>query len=60
MTDDLKSAVEIIKSFINSCEDISTGIIRTEDGVKLYTDWGYFEDGLNEIERYLKLKEEKK
>lgn len=47
----LIEAVETIKEFINSCEGSTTALI-TKSGEMLCTDWGYFEDGLDEIEKY--------
>lgn len=47
----LIEAIETIKEFIDSCE-ATTSVLRTEDGKELKSDWGYFEQGLDEIERY--------
>lgn len=48
-------AISVIKDFFyNKCEDRYTSLIVVkEDGHELKTDWGYFEDGLNEIEAWL-------
>lgn len=47
----LKEAVSVIRDFLNRGEFIATSTFKTEDGKILKTDWGYFEDGLNTIER---------
>lgn len=47
----LIDAIETIKEFIDSCESTAS-VLRTDDGKELIGDWGYFEEGLNEIERY--------
>lgn len=47
----LIEAIETIKEFIGSCESTSR-VLRTDDGEELNGDWGYFEEGLDEIERY--------
>ena len=48
----LLDALEIIKQFLQSCRDSLTCEIVTPDGMKLHTDWGYFEEGLEELRRY--------
>lgn len=47
-------ATKVIRHFITQeCKDITTAIIEAKkDGERLYTDWGYFEEGLNEIEKW--------
>ena len=51
----LWNAISTIKWFIKEkCEDRLTSLIVVkEDGHELRTDWGYFEEGLNEIEKWL-------
>ena len=48
----LIEAVKIIEGFLHGCHDSLTSEIVTPDGIKLHTDWGYFEEGLEEIKRY--------
>lgn len=48
---DLLRAIETIERFYDSCEQ-STSTIKTPDGIGLFTDWGYFEEGLQELKRY--------
>ena len=48
----LIEAVEIIEDFLHGCHDSLTSEIVTPDGIKLHTDWWYFEEGLKEIKRY--------
>lgn len=50
---DLLNAVHIIRQFIDNCTDYGVDL-KTEDGAIISTDWGYFEQGLDEIERYAK------
>ena len=49
----LKDAVAVIRDFLSKSKFNYTSEFETEDGETLHTDWGYFEDGLNEIERYI-------
>ena len=54
-------ATKVLKHFITKeCKDVTTAIIEVKkDGERLYTDWGYFKAGLNEIARWaMKDKEE--
>ena len=59
-------SILVIRNFIhNKCEDRPTSadkkncetaaypIVVKEDGHELKTDWGYFEEGLDEIEAWL-------
>lgn len=48
-------SILVIRNFIhNKCEDRLTSLIVVkEDGHELKTDWGYFEEGLDEIEAWL-------
>ena len=48
----LIEAVKTIEDFLHNCRDSLTSEIVTPDGIKLHTDWGYFEEGLEEIKRY--------
>lgn len=47
-------ATKVIRHFITQeCKDITNACIEVKkDGTRLLTDWGYFEDGLNEIEKW--------
>ena len=47
-------AVDIIRSFLNMHEKASTTCLWESDidGTILKTDWGYFEEGLDEIRDY--------
>lgn len=47
-------AIKVLKHFITEeCKDIYTACIEVKkDGARLMTDWGYFEEGLNEIEKW--------
>lgn len=49
-------AIAIIKNFFeNECDELYTAAIRVKkDGTILRTDWGYFWDGLREIEEWAK------
>lgn len=49
---ELLEAVKTIRTFIDSC-DGGTSYIVTEDGERLCTDWEFFEQGMDEIEKYL-------
>ena len=54
----VKDAIEVIGGFFDSNgEFISTTCFRTKDGTDLITDWGYFEEGLAEIEGYIERSE---
>ena len=48
-------SINMIRDFLyNKCDDRLTSLIVVkEDGHELKTDWGYFEEGLNEIEAWL-------
>lgn len=48
----LIEAVKIIEDFLHGCHDSLTSELVTPDGIKLRTDWGYFEGGLEEIKLY--------
>lgn len=56
----LLSAIKVLKHFITEeCKDIYTACIEVKkDGTRLMTDWGYFEEGLNEIEKWAMKDEE--
>ena len=47
-------AVDVIRSFLNTHESNSTTCLWESDidGTILKTDWGYFEEGLDEIRDY--------
>lgn len=47
-------AVDVIRSFLNTHESNSTTCLWESDidGTILKTDWGYFEEGLDEIRNY--------
>ena len=47
-------AVDVIRSFLNTHESNSTTCLWESDidGTILKTDWGYFEEGLDEIREY--------
>lgn len=49
-------AIATIRNFVeNECLGKTTSVIVVKkDGTLLKTDWGYFLDGLNEIERWAK------
>ena len=51
----LRDAIATIRLFMEEeCEERRTAsMVVKEDGSKLCTDWGYFEDGLDEIEKWL-------
>ena len=51
----LWNAIRTIRYFIDEkCEErLTCLIVVKEDRTELRTDWGYFEEGLNEIERWL-------
>lgn len=53
----IKEAVDVIRDFLNRGEFIYTFEFVTSDGAHLKTDWGYFEEGLDEIERYVEGRE---
>lgn len=48
----IKDAISAIRQFLDGGKFITTCKFITEDGVCLMTDWGYFEEGLDELERY--------
>lgn len=50
----IRDAISAIRQFLDSGKFITTCKFITEDGVCLMTDWGYFEEGLDELERYAK------
>ena len=47
-------AIKVLRHFITKeCKDIYTSCIEVKkDGARLLTDWGYFEEGLDEIARW--------
>ena len=49
---ELINAIELIKQFLDSGDGLTTAEWRTEDGTILNCDWGYFLEGLYEIEGY--------
>ena len=49
---ELLKAIQVINAFLDSCKDVGTCLIIAPDGTRLDTDWGYFEEGLREIENY--------
>lgn len=54
-------ATKVLKHFITQeCKDVTTFCIEVKkDGARLMTDWGYFEEGLDEIAKWaMKDKEE--
>lgn len=52
----LKEAVETIRRFLDTGVFTATSEFVAADGRGLRTDWGYFEEGLDEIEKYLEWK----
>ncbi len=47
-------AITVIETFLNTQGEFLTTICwRAKDGTILKTDWGYFEDGVSEIKKYL-------
>lgn len=48
----LLDALKIIEQFLQGCRDLRTCEIVAPNGTKLHTDWGYFEEGLEELKRY--------
>ena len=52
----LAEAAQMVHDFIEKCEGY-TDCITTPDGEKLHSDWGYVEEGLEEIIRWAKRKE---
>ncbi len=51
----LINSIATIRWFIEEqcVEKRTASVVVKEDGSKLYTDWGYFEEGLDEIEKWL-------
>lgn len=54
----IKDAISAIRQFLDDGNFITTCKFITKDGVCLMTDWGYFEEGLDELERYAERSEE--
>ena len=46
------NAIELIKQFLDSGDSLTTAEWETDDGTILRCDWGYFLEGLYEIEGY--------
>lgn len=53
----LLDALKIIEQFLQGCRDSLTCEIIAPNGMKLHTDWGYFEEGLEELRRYAERKD---
>ena len=51
---DLLRAVESLIAFMDTCEHPRRNVLVTPEEIRLYTDWGYFSEGLQEIEAYIK------
>lgn len=54
----LINSIATIRWFIEEqcVEKRTASMVVKEDGTKLCTDWGYFEEGLDEIEEWLEKK----
>lgn len=57
----LRDSIATIRWFMEEqCEERRTAsMVVKEDKTKLCTDWGYFEDGLDEIEKWLERRNER-
>ena len=56
---EILNAINIIDDFLDTQgELLATSMWRAKDGTILSTDWGYFEEGMRAIEKYLKGGEE--
>ena len=57
----LINSIATIRWFLEEqcVEKRTASVVVKEDGSKLYTDWGYFEDGLDEIEKWLERRNER-
>ena len=50
----LKQAIDKIQSFLDDeCNFLATSMCKMPDGTILITDWGYVEDGLKELSRWV-------
>ena len=56
----LRDSIATIRWFLEEqcVEKRTASVVVKEDGSKLYTDWGYFYEGLDEIEKWLERRNE--
>lgn len=57
----LANSIATIRWFMEEqcVEKRTTSMVIKEDGYELCTDWGYFEEGLDEIENWLERRDER-
>ena len=55
------TSINILRHFIDKeCDTVGVNVLKVKsDNTRLLCDWGYFEDGLNEIERWARTEENK-
>lgn len=62
MIDDKKvlEAIDTIENFLDTQgRFLATSIWQSHDGTQLKTDWGYFDDGMRAIKKYIDKREPK-